>query len=190
MKKTILILLMVLMASSVFAYTNASFGIGADIYFNSENDEFGDTKDSYSNIKIIGSIMLDTVEVAPYFKFSTTKQYDTGNLVDKYGEWGFGSLFHIPVLTTEVITLGPGLDVGVGFGTFDDEFYTDISAFSFYTTFPLIMDVSLGAFVFRISQNIGGFHHDSFKAGTLKYTESTFYFENGFGPRFGFLYTF
>lgn len=189
MKKTVLILLMVLLASSLFAY-QGNFAVGAEVYWNSENDDFNNTKDSELELKILGSFMLDSFEIAPYFIINNEIEKTATVLTDKYSEWGFGSMFNIHVIKTDYITLGTGIDAGVRFGTWDEEFYAENSIFRFNAKIPIIFDLSLGSIVFRVTQNIGGFNHYSSDFVGTKYTNSTFYLSNGFSPRFGLLLSF
>lgn len=189
MKKITLIFLLVLLTSSLFAY-QGNYGFGAEFYTNTDKNEFADTKNSEMELKILGSIMLESMEIAPYIVFGNEKEETAGTLTDKHSEWGLGSMFNVHVIKTEFITVGTGIDASMRFGKFDEEFYAENSTFKFNAQVPIILDLSLGSIVFRVTQPVAGYNYSSTEFLGTKASDSTFYISNGFGPKFGILLTF
>lgn len=189
MKKITLIFLMVLLTSSLFAYQGKS-GVGVELYSSTDKNEFADTKNTELELKILGSFMLESMEIAPYIVFNNEKEKTAGVLTDKYSEWGFGSMFNVHVIKTEVITLGTGIDASMRFGKWDEDFNADNSTFKFNAQIPIILDLSLGSVVFRVTQPVAGYIYSSYESLGTKASDSIFYVSNGFGPKFGILLTF
>lgn len=189
MKKIALILLMALCASTLFAY-QGNFAVGVGLYADTDKDEFSDTKDSRMELSLMGSFMLENMEVAPYFILSNDKEYASGVLTDKYSDWGVGSQFNFHVVKTDIITLGTGIDASLRFGKYDEEFYIENSTFKFNAKLPIILDISLGSLVFRTTQPVAGYYYNSMDFSGTKSSSSTFYIANGFNPRFGLLLKF
>lgn len=190
MKKISLLLLLMVMASGLFAY-QGNMGIGLDMYSYTEKNSLADTKDSFLRTKLFFTMMKEDMEIAPYIMYRSNTEKTAGTLTDKYSEFGFGSMLHFHLLKGDFMTLATGADVSLGFGKYDEDFYVENSTFAFDIEVPVVLDINLGeVLVFRASQSIGGFYSNSTKFLDEKVTESTFYWTNGFGPRLSLIVLF
>lgn len=190
MKRISFFLLLMIMASGLFAY-QGNMGIGLDMYSNTQKDPTTDIKDTFLRMKLFVTLMQEDLEIAPYFMYMADKEKTAGTLTDKYSELGFGSMFNFHLLKGDFITMATGADVSLGFGKYDEDFYVENSVFDFNVEVPVVLDVNLGeVLVFRTSQNIGGFNFNTLKIVDDKFSDSTFYWSNGFGPRFSLIVLF
>lgn len=190
MKNLLLLLFMLLVATSLFAYQNDQ-GVGIDAYITTGST--ATTNDVTIDIRVFYTFMLknNVIEIAPYIELDWYKDNVNDTPTDGYFGWGLGSMFYWHFVNTKIVSLSTGLDAGFTYGKLREDIYGTNSYFDIGVYVPIVLDINLGkTFVVRVSQNIAGVLYTSSNSGGPATTSLTFWTIDGFNPRFGFIITF
>lgn len=189
MKKLLLLLFVLLITTSLFAYQNNQ-GVGFDLRLEFSN---AGTNTNLVYTKIFYTFMTkyNVFEIAPYFALSLYNEKTNGIVTDGYLDWAVGSMFYWHFVNTKIVSVSTGLDAGIMFGNMDSVIYTDTWNVTLASTVPIVLDINLGSMlVVRITQNIAGLSY--YIEDSSGSADSTFILwgMSSFNPSFGFIFTF
>ncbi|MCK5672239.1 MAG: hypothetical protein KAH95_02625 [Spirochaetales bacterium] len=193
MKKFYLILVMLLIVTSLWAYQGKR-GIGLSLDLNTTTLTVTEESTFEINWEILFTFMLgNKLEIAPYFASEYSNETTGDSTTDGYMYFGFGTMVNWHFIQTRIITMAAGLDIGYWFGQMDESVYTDNSYSRFNYYIPLIVDLNLSKYIIiRIRQDIWKMYHQTWMdtSSEDRYTESYFVTYNGFAPQFGLIFCF
>lgn len=190
MKKLLLLLFVLLVATSLFAYQNKQ-GVGVDAFINTGGTET--TNHVTMDIRVFYTFMLknNVIEIAPYIELDWYKDNLNSTPTDGYFGWGLGSMFYWHFVNTKIVSLSTGFDAGFAYGKLREDIYGTNSYYDIGVFVPIALDINLGkTFVVRLSQNIAGVLYTFSKSGSSTTDSFTFWSTDSFSPRFGFIITF
>jgi len=194
MKKIFLVLFMVLMITSIWAYQGTK-GVGLLLDVNTTYVDSTEENTIEINPEIFYTFMLyDKLEISPHLAVLYYNESDFSGTTDGWLYLGAGCLVNWHFIKTNVITLATGVDFNFWFSTWNESLtvYADSTYEEFGFIIPLILDINLTKnLVIRVRQDIVDFNSNE-TGLTNNDVESNKSFKtfNGLNPQFGFIISF
>ncbi len=148
MKKWLFLLLVFLSAVSFGWAENRQFGAGLSIDLDgyTAKDTSGDKSQTNSlSFQPFLSIMLnEKMELVPFLTLYTSAEKTNGEIDVRWTFLGIGSSFYYHFVNTNVISLGAGVKVRLGYGYYPEtSTYDSYMRIAFNASVPLFMDLNM-----------------------------------------------